>query len=65
MDRTLMTIITLAVLYSLRDHLPLPFFHLPGDIEYHSLHIHLFLPLATCLLVSVAVSIIIALFSRQ
>jgi hypothetical protein len=38
---------------------------LPGDIRYEGKHVRLYLPLTTCVIISVVISILLYLLSRK
>lgn len=61
MLKLLATAILIVVLYTNRDRLPIPLFRLPGDVEIDTGRIKLQVPFMTCLLVSIAVSLVWAL----
>lgn len=65
MNRMAFVLIVIAVLYLLRDWLPGPLFRLPGDIEIHGERFHLFIPIATCLLISLILSFLFSLFGHR
>lgn len=61
MNRVFFLIALIAVLYALRNHLPIPLFRLPGDINIRSERLQLFIPVTSCLIVSIAASIFFSL----
>ncbi len=65
MNRFAFILMTLAFLYILRDHIPIPFFRLPGDLHFRTDRLHLFLPLTTSLLVSVILSLLLGFLGRR
>lgn len=44
--------------------LGLPLGRLPGDVAYKGKHVSVFLPLGTCILISVVLSVLLYLLSR-
>ncbi len=48
-----------------RGKLPSGSWRLPGDVSYHSGPVRVWIPLGTCLLVSVVLSILLNLFLRK
>ena len=65
MNRIAVIFTLLAVLYLLKDWIPVPLFRLPGDFEIGRGSVRLFLPIATCVLVSLVVSFLLAIFRRS
>ena len=65
MYRIVLTFALLAILYAIRDRLPIPLFRLPGDFEWRSKQAHLVIPLTTGLLVSLAVSFVFAVIGQR
>lgn len=65
MNRMAFVLIVIAVLYVLRDRLPGPLFRLPGDIEIHGERFHLFIPIVTCLLISLVLSFLLSMFGQR
>jgi hypothetical protein len=58
-------IIALAgVVFLLAGRLHLPLGRLPGDIVYRGKHMTFYFPLATCLLLSLILSLVLWLFNR-
>lgn len=58
-------LITLAgVLLLVASRIGLPLGRLPGDIAYRGKHFSVFIPLGTCILISVALSLLFYLLSR-
>jgi hypothetical protein len=45
------------------DRLPMRLGHLPGDIVYHGRHATIYFPIVTCIVLSVALTVIFWLFS--
>lgn len=61
MLKLLATAILIVVLYAHRGRLKVPLFRLPGDVEIDAGRFKLQIPLTSCLLVCMAVSLIWAL----
>ena len=61
MLRLLVTTLLIVVLYTNRERLPIPLFRLPGDVVINVNGAKVHVPFTTCLLVSIAVSLIGAL----
>ena len=57
-------LIVLAGLFLLGEKLPFVG-HLPGDVRFHGRHSDIFMPLGTCLLVSVLVSLVLTLLAKR
>jgi hypothetical protein len=57
-------IVVIGVLVSLGDRLPIRFGRLPGDIEIRGKNSVFYFPLATSILLSVILTIVMWLFSR-
>jgi hypothetical protein len=55
----------LGVLISLGEKLPIRLGRLPGDIVIRGKHSVLYFPLATCLLISVILSLVLWLINRR
>jgi hypothetical protein len=55
----------LGVLISLGEKLPIRLGRLPGDIIIRGKHSVFYFPLVTCLLISVALSVVLWLFNRR
>lgn len=55
----------LGVLISLGEKLPIRLGRLPGDIIIRGKHSVFYFPLVTCLLISVALSVLLWLFSKR
>ena len=69
MGRTLVILgVTLAVLGLLLDYgprLPLRLGRLPGDLSFHLGSFHVYLPLATCIVLSLVATLILWLLGRR
>jgi hypothetical protein len=48
----------------LAGRIGLPLGRLPGDVTYKGNHVSVYLPLGTCILISIVLSVIFYLFSR-
>jgi Protein of unknown function (DUF2905) len=59
----LLVLIGAALMFAGRVGLPLG--RLPGDIVYKGKHTTVYVPLVTCLLISIVASVIMYLFSRM
>ncbi|HLJ15422.1 MAG TPA: DUF2905 domain-containing protein [Bryobacteraceae bacterium] len=55
----------IGLLITLGERLPIKFGRLPGDIVFRGKHSVFYFPLASCLLLSVLVSLILWLFNRR
>jgi hypothetical protein len=71
LGKTLLTVgivlVLVGALLSFGGKLPLRFGHLPGDIAYHGRHGSFYFPITTCIILSVALTLlmwIIGLFRR-
>jgi hypothetical protein len=53
-----------GVVFLLAGRLHLPLGRLPGDIVYRGKHMTFYFPLATCLLLSLILSLVLWLFNR-
>lgn len=42
----------------------LPLFRLPGDFRYEGQHIKVYIPLATCIIISIVLTLIFNLFKK-
>ena len=42
----------------------IPLFRLPGDLRYNGEHIKIYIPIASCIVISIILTIIINLFRR-
>jgi hypothetical protein len=58
------TLLAIGVVFALLGRTGWPLGRLPGDILYRGKHATFYFPLATCLLVSVALSIVLFLIAR-
>ncbi len=58
-------LILIGLLVTVGERLPLRIGRLPGDIVIRSKHSVFYFPLATCVLLSVVLSLILWLFSRR
>lgn len=58
-------LLVLGVVVSLGERLPIRFGRLPGDFVYRGKNTTFYFPLATSLLLSVVVSLVLWLFSRR
>ena len=67
MNRVAAILLVIGTLYVLRDRIPLPFplFRLPGDLLLRGERFHVFLPVTTSLLISLVVSLALALIARR
>ena len=65
MYRIIITFALLAILYAIRDRLPIPLFRLPGDFEWRSKQGHIVVPLTTGLLVSLVVSFVFTIIGQR
>jgi Protein of unknown function (DUF2905) len=69
MGRSLVILgITLAVLGLLLEYgprLPIRLGRLPGDFSFHWGSVHVYIPLATCILLSLVVTLVLWLFGRR
>jgi len=54
----------IGVLLTLGERLPFKLGHLPGDITYHGKNVTVYLPIGTCLLLSVILSLLLWLFRK-
>ena len=57
-------LVAAGVLVTLLGRLPLRLGHLPGDIRIHGRNFSFYVPLTTCLLISVVLSLVIWLFRK-
>jgi Protein of unknown function (DUF2905) len=57
-------LVVAGLLVSVLGKLPIPFGRLPGDIRIQGKNSTFYFPLATCLLLSVILSLVLALFRR-
>jgi len=57
-------LLVLAVLFLLGDKVPVVG-HLPGDMHLHGRHGHVFVPLGTCVAVSIVLSLLLGMFGRK
>lgn len=57
------TLIAVGLLFTLAGKLPW-LGKLPGDISYKSEHVTIYFPLATCVLISIVISVLLWLFRR-
>lgn len=53
-----------GAIFILGGHLPFHFGKLPGDIEIHRKNVHLYIPLASMLLISIFITVIINFLHR-
>jgi Protein of unknown function (DUF2905) len=58
-------LIVIGVILTLGDKLPLRFGRLPGDIEIRGKNSVFYFPVVTCIIVSVVLSLVMALFGRR
>jgi len=58
-------VLVLGVIVSLGEKLPIRFGRLPGDIVYRGKNSVFYFPLATCLLLSVVLSLVFWLIGRR
>ena len=69
MGRTLITVglvlVAAGLLLTVGDKLPIRLGRLPGDIQIRGKHSVFYFPLATCLLLSAVVSLVMWLFGRR
>ncbi|MBD3420003.1 MAG: DUF2905 family protein [Chitinivibrionales bacterium] len=56
-------ILVLGLLFVMSDHLQLG--RLPGDIRFGNDRFRIYIPVATCILVSVIITLIVNFFSRK
>ena len=57
-------IVLIGALIMLAARFGLPLGRLPGDIAYRGRHVSVFIPLGTCILISVVLSLVFYLISR-
>ena len=57
-------LIVLGVLVTLGSRLPIKLGRLPGDIYYHGRNGSFYFPIVTCIVVSIVLTIVTALFRR-
>ena len=58
MNRMAAILVTIAVLYILKDRIPFPLFKLPGDIEFNDGRWNVVFPITSCVLIGVVVSLV-------
>jgi len=58
-------LVVIGVLVTLADKLPLRLGRLPGDIEIRGKNSVFYFPVVTCILLSVVLSLLMALFGRR
>ncbi len=56
-------LVVLGLLFSLGDRIPLG--RLPGDIRLGNERMRIYIPVATCIVLSIALTLIVNLFSRR
>jgi hypothetical protein len=56
-------LVVLGLLFSLGDRIPLG--RLPGDIRLGNDRIRIYIPVATCIVLSIALTLIVNFFSRR
>jgi hypothetical protein len=59
-----LALVAAGVVVTLLGRLPIRLGHLPGDIEIHGKNSSFYFPLATCILISVVLSLVMWLFRR-
>lgn len=57
--------LVLGVLITLGDRLPIKLGRLPGDIEWKGKNTTVYFPIATSILLSVILTVVLSLFSRR
>ena len=57
-------LVLIGAVLLLAGRIGLPLGRLPGDIVYKGKHVTVFIPIVTCILISVVVSVLMYLFSR-
>ena len=57
-------LVALGVVYSMFPHAPSWFGHLPGDLRFERRGLVVSLPIASCLVLSVAISLVLYLVNR-
>jgi hypothetical protein len=60
-----LVLLTLGVLVTLGDRLPLKLGRLPGDIAIRGKNSTFYFPIVTCILLSVVLSLVMWLFNRR
>lgn len=58
-------LIILGLLFTLGEKLPIRLGHLPGDIEIRGKNSVFYFPVVTCILLSIVLTLVMALFGRR
>ncbi|MBN1984180.1 MAG: DUF2905 domain-containing protein [Chitinivibrionales bacterium] len=53
----------LGVLFSLSDKIP--FGKLPGDLHFGKSNVHVYVPITTCILLSIIITLLVNFFSKR
>jgi len=60
-----LALVALGVIFTLGEKLPIRLGRLPGDIAFRGKHGTFYFPIVTCLLLSVALSLVMWLFGKR
>ena len=57
-------LVLIGVVLLFAGRIGLPFGRLPGDVVYKGKHVTVFIPIVTCILISIVASVLMYLFTR-